>query len=233
MNIILSNKYRIRSKGKTPSQPTNPVQPTFADVFTGKNVLEYAPATREIWFTPDQGFDDGEVNPYSASLVVKALRSLATLDNEAPITLHIMSPGGCVYSGLAVYDAMTTMSNPIMVITHGLVASMGSIILQGGTDRLMMPNSTLMIHSIKSRSSGKPSELETELKETLRLEKIAMEILVKHVDNCDTKVKNYSELNKKGRIAKLKELFHKKGDIYLSPQEAVDLGLADGIIKKI
>lgn len=96
----------------------------------------------------------GQVNTQLAYNITAQLKKLEYLDPEAPIKLLINSPGGSVVDGMAIYDMMREVKCPIVTIGNGMQASMGSILLAGGDERLMMKNSMLLIHQIMGGAQG-------------------------------------------------------------------------------
>ena len=89
-----------------------------------------------------------EVNDTTASLIVSQLLFLESEDPEKDISLYIMSPGGSVTAGMAIYDTMQFVKCDVSTICMGMAASMGAFLLAGGAKgkRLALPNSEIMIH---------------------------------------------------------------------------------------
>lgn len=88
----------------------------------------------------------GEVEPAMAMDICQHVLRLEREDPVSPITLYVSSPGGGVSAGLAIYDALRTVSCPVRTVCTELAASMGSIIFMAGDEREMLPHAELMIH---------------------------------------------------------------------------------------
>jgi ATP-dependent Clp protease, protease subunit len=127
-------------------------------------------------------FLNDEVNEHTASIVVAQLLFLASEDSKKDINFYINSPGGSVYDGLAIYDTMQFIACDVATYGMGVQASMGAFLLSSGTKgkRHMLPHATVMIHQPSSGSRGKVTDMEIDLKESLRLKKLLNEILAKN-----------------------------------------------------
>lgn len=86
------------------------------------------------------------VDAETSNELLKKLMYLNEVDSKAPITLYINSPGGDVYSGLAVYDFIQLMKAPLKTVCIGCAGSMGAILFLAGDEREMLPHTQLMIH---------------------------------------------------------------------------------------
>jgi ATP-dependent Clp protease protease subunit len=88
------------------------------------------------------------INDQIANLTVAQLLFLSSEDPEAPIQMYINSPGGQVYAGLAIYDTMRMIPNPISTLAVGMTASFGTVLLTAGTkgQRYALPNATIHMH---------------------------------------------------------------------------------------
>lgn len=103
----------------------------------------------------------GQVEAGMAGVIIAQLKYLEAKDPEEPIKMLINSPGGSIIDGLAIYDVMRQVSNPITTIGVGMQASMGSVLLAGGDIRMMAPNSQLLVHQGSGGGGeGTPSDLE-------------------------------------------------------------------------
>ncbi len=115
----------------------------------------------------------GEVNDDSANSLIAQLRYLNRLDPNAEITMFINSPGGSVDSGMAIYDTMRVVSNPIKTVCTGLAASMAALLFVSGNVREMLPHSRIMIHDPLIPSTGgsalKLKAVSDDLMETRRI----------------------------------------------------------------
>lgn len=139
-------------------------------------------------------------------------------DNSDPIHLYINSPGGSVTAGLAIYDMMKTVKCEVRTYCLGQASSMGSLLLAAGTagQRYAMPNSRIMIHQPSVYGvGGQVTDIEIMAKEMTKTKKQLTEIYVTHTG------KSYEELfNAMER------------DNFLSPKEAIELGLVDKIVEQ-
>ncbi len=162
-------------------------------------------------------FLNEDVNDHTASLIVAQMLFLEADDSTKDIKFYINSPGGSVYSGLAIYDTMQFLKCDVATYGMGVQASMGAFLLSSGTKgkRFLLPNATVMIHQPSSGAEGKISDIEINLKESLRIKKKLTEILAK---NCG---KTYAELEK-----------DQDRDYWLSAEEAKKYGLVDSILSK-
>ncbi|HUI65266.1 MAG TPA: ATP-dependent Clp endopeptidase proteolytic subunit ClpP [Bacteroidota bacterium] len=117
-----------------------------------------------------------------ASLVIAQLLFLESEDPDKDINLYINSPGGSVSSGLAIYDTMQYIRPDIATICIGLAASMGAVLLAGGTKgkRSGLPNSRIMIHQPWGGVQGTASDISIQAEEILRTKKRLNEILASH-----------------------------------------------------
>ena len=158
-----------------------------------------------------------QVNDVVSNMLVAQMLFLEQSDSTAPIHFYINSPGGSVYSGLAIYDIMQHVKCPVYTYCVGLAASMGSLLLQAGEKghRHSMPNSRIMIHQPLGGARGQASDIQIQAQEIQELKKSLTDIYVKH----SSKDISY-------------ETFEKAmdRDNYLSPSKAMDLGLIDHII---
>jgi ATP-dependent Clp protease protease subunit len=106
-----------------------------------------------------------------ANLVVAQLLHLESQDPDKDISLYINSPGGVVYSGLAIYDTMRFIKPDVATICFGIAMSMGSLLLAGGTKgkRMALPNSRILIHQPSGGFQGQATDIEIHARETLEL----------------------------------------------------------------
>ncbi|HEY8464346.1 MAG TPA: ATP-dependent Clp endopeptidase proteolytic subunit ClpP [Bacillota bacterium] len=127
-------------------------------------------------------FLGGPIDDNMANLVIAQLLFLQSEDPDKDIFLYINSPGGVVYSGLAIYDTMQHIKPPVATICIGIAASMAALLLTAGTKgkRYALPNSRVMIHQPHGGAEGQAVDIEIQAKEILRLREIGNEILAKH-----------------------------------------------------
>jgi ATP-dependent Clp protease protease subunit len=122
------------------------------------------------------------VDDQVANLVVAQLLHLESEDSEKDISLYVNSPGGVVYSGLAIYDTMQFVKPDVQTICFGVAMSMGSLLLAGGAPgkRMALPNSRILIHQPSGGFEGKAADIEIHAKETLQLRGHVDEIYARH-----------------------------------------------------
>ena len=111
-----------------------------------------------------------EVNDVTASLVVSQMLFLEAEDPDKDINLYIMSPGGSVTAGMAIYDTMQFIKCDVSTICMGMAASMGAFLLAGGTKgkRYALPNSEIMIHQPLGGTQGQATEIEIAARHILK-----------------------------------------------------------------
>ncbi len=117
-----------------------------------------------------------------ASLVIAQLLFLESEDPDKDISLYINSPGGSVASGLAIYDTMQYIRPDVATICIGMAASMGAVLLAGGTKgkRAALPNSRIMIHQPWGGVQGTASDISIQAEEILKTKKRLNQILAHH-----------------------------------------------------
>ena len=156
-----------------------------------------------------------EINSVSANLVVAQLLHLESQDAEKDISLYINSPGGEVYSGLAILDTMNFIKPQVSTICVGMAASMAAVLLSAGAKgkRFCLPHSKVMIHQPSGGAQGQQTEIEIvaeEIKKTRReLKQILSEASGQPIE---------------------KDQAHTERDNYLTAAEALDYGLIDRIV---
>src|SRR3954451_14057753 len=106
-----------------------------------------------------------------ANLVVAQLLHLESADPDKKISLYINSPGGVVYSGLAIYDTMQFIRPEVRTICFGVAMSMGSLLLAGGPmgKRRALPNARILSHQPSGGFQGQSADMEIHARETLEL----------------------------------------------------------------
>ncbi|HHV43597.1 MAG TPA: ATP-dependent Clp endopeptidase proteolytic subunit ClpP [Firmicutes bacterium] len=161
-------------------------------------------------------FIGGPIDDYMANLVIAQLLFLESEDPDKDIFLYINSPGGVVYSGLAIYDTMQYIKPDVSTICVGMAASMAALLLTAGTKgkRFALPYSRIMIHQPLGGVRGQATEIEIEAREILRLKRIGNEIINRHTGQPLEKVEKDTERN-----------------YYMSAEEAVEYGLIDSILR--
>jgi len=150
-----------------------------------------------------------------ANTIIAQLLFLEKADPKAPITMYVNTPGGHVTAGLAIYDTMQYIKCDVVTVAVGLAASMGSIILCGGTKgkRYALPHAEIMIHQPLGGAEGQATDIEIAAKHILKTGETLYGILSKHSGQDIKQVKKDSDR-----------------DNYMTPKEALKYGLIDKII---
>lgn len=161
-----------------------------------------------------------EIDDTVANVVIAQLLYLSSQDPEAPITMYLNTPGGSVYSGMAIYDTMQYIPNDIQTVCTGLAASMGSILLCGGTKgkRYALPHSRVMIHQpLGNTGHGQATDIEIYAKEILKIKDELADVIANNTG------KNVKQV--------IKDMDR---DNWMTAEEALKYGLIDEIfnIKK-
>ena len=125
-----------------------------------------------------------QINDQVSNLMVAQLLFLDREDSDRQINMYINSPGGSIYSGLAIYDTMQQVRSPISTVAVGVTASFGTILLAAGTKgkRYALPHATIHVHQPLSSFQGQASDIAIQAKEILRLREELNNILVLHTD---------------------------------------------------
>lgn len=156
-----------------------------------------------------------EINSVSANLVVAQLLHLESQDAEKDISLYINSPGGEVYSGLAILDTMNFIKPQVSTICVGMAASMAAVLLSAGAKgkRFCLPHSKVMIHQPSGGAQGQQTEIEIVAEEIKKTRRELNQILSDASGQPIEKVQADTER-----------------DNYLTASEALDYGLIDRIV---
>ena len=156
------------------------------------------------------------VDDQVANLIVAQLLHLESEDPEQDIKLYINSPGGQVYSGLAIYDTMQFVKPDVQTICCGIGMSISALILAGGAKdkRIALPNSRMLIHQPSGGFQGQSTDIDIHARETLALRKRIDELFALHT--------NVSEEQAHADMER---------DRFLTPAEAVDYGLVDRVLE--
>lgn len=155
------------------------------------------------------------INDQVANLVVAQLLYLSREDPESGIQMYINSPGGQVYSGMAIYDTMRMIPNKISTVAVGVAASFGTVLLAAGTkgQRYALPHATIHMHQPLGGAQGQASDIEIQAKEILRLKERINIILSEATDqDVETIIKDTER------------------DFYMSAEDAVKYGLVDKVL---
>lgn len=156
-----------------------------------------------------------EIDDTVANVIIAQLLYLSSQDPEAPITMYLNTPGGSVYSGLAIYDTMQYIPNPIQTVCTGLAASMGSILLCAGSKgkRFALPHSRVMIHQPSGGTGyAQASDIEIVAKQINKSKKELYQILSDHTGMSVKQIEKDADR-----------------DHWLTAEEALQYGLIDEI----
>ena len=150
-----------------------------------------------------------------ANLIVAQLIHLESEDPDKDISLYINSPGGVVYSGLAIYDTMQFVRCDVQTICYGVAMSMGSLLLAGGAPgkRMALPNARILNHQPSGGFEGQSTDIEIHARETLAQRRRLEELYAKHTGQSVEQINEDMER-----------------DRFFGAQEAVDYGLVDRIV---
>lgn len=205
----------------------NPILTPY-DAFTVPTVLKRSPDGERAYDLFSRLLEDriimftGPVTADTAQIAISELLYLASVDDTKDITMYINSPGGSVVDGLAIYDTMNFIKPDVSTVVVGMAASMGSILLSGGTKgkRYALPNAEVMIHQPSGGSQGMASD---------------MEIAWKQMQRCKEKLTKYLVANS-GRDPENPDDYNKvlndmDRDHWMTAEEALEYGLIDKIIK--
>ena len=156
-----------------------------------------------------------EDNDTTASLIVSQLLFLESEDPEKDISLYIMSPGGSVTAGMAIYDTMQFVKCDVSTICMGMAASMGAFLLAGGTKgkRIALPNAQIMIHQPSGGARGQATEIKIVAEEILKTKKKLNEYLAANTGQPVEVIERDTER-----------------DNYMTAEEAKAYGLIDMVI---
>jgi ATP-dependent Clp protease, protease subunit len=160
-------------------------------------------------------FLGGQVEEETANLIVAQLVHLESDDPDKDIHLYINSPGGSIYAGLAIYDAMQFIKPDVQTICYGIAMSMGSLLLAGGAagKRMALPNSRVLIHQPSGGYQGQSSDVEIHAREILELRAGVDQIYARHTGQSVERV--HTDMER---------------DRYFTGEEALAYGLIDRVI---
>ena len=157
------------------------------------------------------------MNDTTASLIVSQLLFLESEDPEKDISLYIMSPGGSVTAGMAIYDTMQFVKCDVSTICMGMAASMGAFLLAGGAKgkRLALPNAEIMIHQPSGGAQGQATEIEIVAEHILHTKEKLNRILAENTGQPYEKIVQDTER-----------------DNYMTAEQAKAYGLIDAVVEK-
>jgi ATP-dependent Clp protease protease subunit len=161
-------------------------------------------------------FLGSEINDQVANLIVAQLLYLSREDPDSGIQMYINSPGGQVYSGMAIYDTMRMIPNKISTVAVGVAASFGTVLLAAGEkgQRYALPHATIHMHQPLGGAQGQASDIEIQAREILRLKERLNTILSDATGQ------------------EIETIVHDtERDFYMSAQQAVEYGLVDKVLE--
>ena len=162
----------------------------------------------------------GEVNDESCAEAVKKLLYLDMMDKQAEITIYLSTPGGSINAGMALYDTIKLISAPVKIVVTGIAMSMGSILLSAAKKgkRFLFPNASVMIHQplIMGEFSGTAVDIHIQAREMERMRDILNKILSDASGQPLEKIRKDTDR-----------------DFFMTAKEAVEYGLADGIVDSL
>lgn len=151
-----------------------------------------------------------------ANVIIAQLLYLEREDPDKDISLYIHCPGGIVSAGLAIYDTIQLIRCDVSTICVGLAASMGTVLLAGGTKgkRYALPNATIHMHQPMGGAQGQAADIEIAAREILRLQDVIRSILVEHTGQTLEKIAHDTDR-----------------DFYMNAEVAMEYGVIDEILK--
>jgi ATP-dependent Clp protease, protease subunit len=165
-------------------------------------------------------FLGGPIDDDVANLVVAQLLFLSNENSKADIHFYINSPGGSVTAGLAIYDTMRYLRCPVSTYCVGLAASMGAVLLLGGSEdkRHLLANSSVLLHQplIRGRITGPATDLQIEAEEMIRVRQRLYEIIAQHTGKDVKTVEKDCDRN-----------------YWMDAKQTIEYGVADKILEKI
>lgn len=207
MQLYNNRNIQFNEEEETPEMPENPMEKMMSSWQFDKKFIEQ----RKIFLW-------GVVDDKSSKDITNRLMYLEAIDPGKEITFYINSPGGIVTSGMVIYDTMQMISSPVSTICMGMAASMGSILLSGGTKgkRFIFPHGEVMIHQPSGGGQGKSTDLEIMAEQIRKTKLMGAEILAK---NCGQ------------TFEKIMKDFDR--DYWMDAKESVAYGIVDKVIEKI
>jgi len=194
------------------SQPTNVIPMVIESSGRGERAYDiYSLLLKERIIFVGTPIDDQVAN-----LIVAQLLFLNREDPEKEIQMYVNSPGGVIYAGLAIYDTMQMISNPISTVAVGVTASFGTVLLTAGTKgrRYALPNATIHMHQPLGGAQGQATDIEIQTKQILRLRTLLNGIMARHTGKSVDVIKQDTER-----------------DFYLDAKQAVEYGLVDQVLE--
>ncbi|MDD5589714.1 MAG: ATP-dependent Clp endopeptidase proteolytic subunit ClpP [Candidatus Portnoybacteria bacterium] len=162
-------------------------------------------------------FIGSPINDNVANAVIAQLLFLESQDQKKDITVYLNTPGGDVYSGLAIYDTMQYVKPDISTICVGLAASMGAVILAAGTKgkRYSLPNSQILIHQVMGGAQGQAVDVDIAARQIIKVKDKLNQILAKHTGQDMKTIEKDADR-----------------DFFMTAEEAKEYGVIDKIFKE-
>ncbi|MBC7422652.1 MAG: ATP-dependent Clp protease proteolytic subunit [Ferruginibacter sp.] len=208
MTYYSNKQIRLDDEEENPKElPENPMEKMLSGWQFDKKFIEQ----RKIFLW-------GAVDDKSAKDITARLLYLEAIDPGKEITFYINSPGGVVTSGMVIYDTMQMISSPVSTVCMGMAASMGSILLSGGTKgrRFMFPSGQVMIHQPSGGGQGVSADLEIMAVQILKIKQLGARILAENCGQAYEKVmKDFDR------------------DYWMDANDSVTYGIVDGVLDKI
>lgn len=157
-----------------------------------------------------------QINDQVANTIIAQLLYLSNQDPEKEIQMYINSPGGVIYAGLAIYDTMQMIPNPISTVAVGVTASFGTVLLTAGAKgrRYALPHATIHMHQPLGGAQGQATDIVIQAEEIMRLKSDLLDIIAKHTGKNKETVEKDSDR-----------------DIYMNAKAAVEYGLVDQVLE--
>jgi ATP-dependent Clp protease protease subunit len=152
-----------------------------------------------------------------ANLIVAELLHLESEEPDRDISIYINSPGGSVYAGLTIYDAMQFVRSDIQTTCVGIAVSMGALLLAGGTKgkRMALPNAKILIHQLSGGFEGQASDIEIQAREVINVKRRLEEIIAEHTGQPLERVSQDMER-----------------DYFMTAEQAREYGIIDRVIAR-
>jgi ATP-dependent Clp protease protease subunit len=192
---------------ESPASPENPMEKMMSGWMFDKKFIEQ----RKVFLW-------GPVDDKSSKEITDRLLYLEAIDPGKDITFYINSPGGVVTSGMVIYDTMRMISSPVSTVCMGMAASMGSILLSGGTKgkRYIFPHGEVMIHQPSGGGRGTSADLEIMAVQMQKTKEMGAQLLA---DNCGQ------------TFEKVMKDFDR--DYWMDAKESIEYGIVDHLLENL
>jgi len=157
-----------------------------------------------------------QINDQVANTIIAQLLYLSNQDPEKEIQMYINSPGGVIYAGMAIYDTMQMIPNPISTVAVGVTASFGTVLLTAGTKgrRYALPHATIHMHQPLGGAQGQATDIVIQAEEIMRLKTTLLEIMAQHTGKSIEEVEKDTDR-----------------DYYMNADQAAEYGLVDQVLE--